>query len=164
MKIYKIIYLILGLIGIFLSLKTVHFFYYFTNLSNIFCLLIVFIELIKNKKLNTLKFITLLYITFTFFIFNFILKGKYDVPSIIFHIILPIMYFIDWLLFYKKVKLKYVFYSFIFPLIYFIIFYHTNIYFFFEKDALKWFIKLLIIFICINFTLYKLKTIDKIKK
>jgi hypothetical protein len=72
----------------------------------------MFIELmetVKKKensyttKLPLLKFVGLTAILLTFFIFNFILAGdrepalNFQINSVLFHIILPIMYF-----YYKK--------------------------------------------------------------
>ena len=131
----------LGILGIIASFGTFNyefrsdFYVHFTNLSNYLCIAIMFVELIetikKNKnqyvtKLPLLKFIGLLAILLTFIIFNFMLAGdreprlNFYINSVLFHIIIPIMYFIDWILFYehKKVKWYYPLVSVIFPVVY----------------------------------------------
>ena len=75
-----------------------------------------------------LKFIGVLAILLTFLVFNFLLAGQPDrdpqanwrVASICLHVILPVMYVFDWLLFYehKKVKWFYPLASVIFPVLY----------------------------------------------
>ena len=138
-------YCALGLVGIFASFGIFDdvlnprwdFYVHFTNLSNYLCIGIVFTELVQTakKKANSyvstapfLKFIGVLAILLTFFVFNFLLAGQPDrdpqanwrVASICFHVILPIMYVFDWLLFYehKKVRWFYPLASVIFPVVY----------------------------------------------
>ena len=113
------------------------FYVHFTNLSNYLCIGIVFAELVHTAKKEAdsyittapfLKFIGVLAILLTFLVFNFLLAGQADrdpqdnwrVRSICFHVILPIMYVFDWLLFYehKKVKWFYPLTSVIFPVLY----------------------------------------------
>ena len=82
-----------------------------------------------------LKFIGLLGIMLTFLVFNFLLAGRPDrefqanwrVSSICLHVILPIMYIFDWLLFYehKKIRWFYPLVSVAFPALY-IIFIYTR--------------------------------------
>ena len=131
----------LGILGIIASFGTFNytfrsdFYVHFTNLSNYLCIGIMFVELIETvkkkedsytTKLPLLKFIGLTAILLTFFIFNFMLAGdrepelNFYINSVLFHIILPIMYFIDWILFYehKKVKWYYPLVSVSFPVIY----------------------------------------------
>lgn len=135
----------LGLIGIVASLGIFDdvqnlrwdFYVHFTNLSNYLCIGIVFAELIQTAKKSTnsyvttapfLKFIGVLAILLTFLVFNFLLAGQPDrdpqanwrVASICFHVILPIMYVLDWVLFYehKKVRWFYPLASVIFPVLY----------------------------------------------
>lgn len=82
-----------------------------------------------------LKFIGLLGIMLTFLVFNFLLAGRPDrelqanwrVSSICLHVILPIMYIFDWLLFYehKKIRWFYPLVSVAFPVLY-IIFIYTR--------------------------------------
>ena len=131
----------LGILGIIASFGTFNyefrsdFYVHFTNLSNYLCIAIMFVELIetikKNKnqyvtKLPLLKFIGLLAILLTFIIFNFMLAGdrepqlNFYINSVLFHIILPLMYLMDWILFYehKKIRWYYPLISVSFPVIY----------------------------------------------
>ena len=138
-------YCALGLVGIFASFGIFDdvlnlrwdFYVHFTNLSNYLCIGIVFAELVQTAKKKAdsyvstapfLKFIGVLAILLTFFVFNFLLAGQPDrdpqanwrVASICFHVILPVMYVFDWLLFYehKKVRWFYPLASVIFPVVY----------------------------------------------
>ena len=135
----------LGLVGIFASFGIFDdvlnprwdFYVHFTNLSNYLCIGIVFAELIQTakKKVDSyvsttpfLKFIGVLAILLTFLVFNFLLAGQPDrdpqanwrVASICFHVILPIMYVLDWILFYehKKIRWYYPIASVVFPVVY----------------------------------------------
>ena len=113
------------------------FYVHFTNISNYLCIGVVFAELVhtakkrENSYVTTapfLKFIGVLAILLTFLVFNFLLAGQPDrapqanwrVGSLCFHVILPIMYVLDWLLFYehKKVRWFYPLASVIFPVLY----------------------------------------------
>ena len=131
----------LGLLGIIASVGTFNytwrgdFYVHFTNLSNYLCIGIMLAELVQTVKKNEdsyvdkfplLKFIGVLSILLTFIVFNFILAGDRDmylnfqINSVLFHIILPVLYILDWFLFYErgKVKITYPLYSTIFPLLY----------------------------------------------
>ena len=143
--IFHSFYCAIGLIGIVASLGVFDdvlnlrwdFYVHFTNLSNYLCIGIVFAELIQTAKKNVdsyvtttpfLKFIGVLAILLTFLVFNFLLAGQpgrefqanWRVSSICFHVILPIMYVLDWILFYehKKVRWFYPLASVIFPVLY----------------------------------------------
>lgn len=141
--IYQTVYCTIGLIAIiasfgFFDMKfNENFYVYFTNWSNYLCFLVMLVELvhtIKKKEdsyvssLHLLKFIGLLSIFLTFLVFNFFLANdamrdpalNYKINSISFHIILPIMYILDWFLFYKKNTTKWIYpiYSVCFPIIY----------------------------------------------
>lgn len=111
------------------------FYVYFTNLSNFLCLGIMFAELVQTarKKENSfvttlpaLKFVAMLGILLTFFVFNIMLAGARDiqmnlqVKSILFHVVLPIMYVADWVMFYehRKTKWYYPLLSISFPIVY----------------------------------------------
>ena len=130
---------IVGSLGIFDDILNWRwdFYLHFTNLSNYLCIGIVFAELIQTAKKREdsyvsaapfLKFIGVLAILLTFLVFNFLLAGQPDrdpqanwrVASICFHVILPIMYVLDWLLFYehKKIRWFYPLASVIFPALY----------------------------------------------
>lgn len=143
--IFQSFFCALGLVGIVASLGVFDdvqnlrwdFYVHFTNLSNYLCIGLMFAELIQTakKKVDSyvnvapfLKFIGVLAILLTFLVFNFLLAGQPDrdpqanwrVASISFHVILPIMYVLDWLLFYehKKVRWFYPIASVVFPLLY----------------------------------------------
>ena len=196
----------LGILGIIASFGTFNytfrsdFYVHFTNLSNYLCIGIMFVELIETvkkkedsytTKLPLLKFIGLTAILLTFFIFNFMLAGdrepelNYYINSVLFHIILPIMYFIDWVLFYehKKVKWYYPLISVSFPVIYAIFIFirawildfnpeapYIYPYFFLNLDELgvfgviKWIGILSIVFIVIGYVIFGLDKISKKKK
>lgn len=134
------------------------FYIQFTNLSNYFCIAIMFAELIQTAKkkedsfvtvLPLLKFIGVLSILLTFIIFNFVIAWEstrdpvlnFKINSVTFHVILPVMYIADWLLFYekKKVKISYPLLSVLFPLCYGIfIFIHAAVYKF-DSSVLNYF-------------------------
>lgn len=144
--IFQTAFCALGLLGIVASLGFFDyefrsdFFVHFTNLSNYFCIAIMFVELVQSVKkkeddyvtaLPGLKFIGVLAILLTFIVFNFLLAPtreaylNFKVNSILFHVILPIMYVVDWFLFYERRKIKWYLplLSMIFPLIYVIFIY-----------------------------------------
>ena len=141
--IYQTIYCTLGLVGsvaclgIFDDIKNFRwdFYTYFTNLSNFLCLgvmLVALIQTIKKKEDSyvsaapLLKFIGVLGILLTFLVFNIMLAGQegrdpqlnWRIGSICFHVVLPIMYILDWFLFYerKKTTWRYPIASISFPL------------------------------------------------
>ena len=143
--IFQSFFCAIGLIGIVASFGIFDdvmnprwdFYVHFTNISNYLCIGIVFAELIQTAKKKAdsyvasaplLKFIGALAILLTFLVFNFLLAGQPDrdpqanwrISSISFHVVLPIMYVLDWLLFYehKKVKWFYPLASVIFPVLY----------------------------------------------
>lgn len=173
------------------------FYVHFTNLSNYLCIGIVFAELIQTTKKNKdsyvttapfLKFIGVLAILLTFFVFNLLLAGQPDrdpqanwrISSISFHLILPIMYVFDWILFYehKKVRWFYPLASVVFPALYVVFIYvraailnfNTEIpylypYFFLNLETqgvagiTKWVVILFIGFITLGYIFY---LIDKL--
>ena len=113
------------------------FYAHFTNLSNYLCIGIVLAELIQTAKKTEdsyvttnpfWKFIGVLAILLTFLVFNFLLAGRPDrsiqenwrTASVCFHGILPVMYVLDWILFYehKKVRWFYPLASVVFPALY----------------------------------------------
>ena len=135
---------IVASLGIFDDVQNLRWDFYvrFTNLSNYLCIGIVFAELVQTaKKKNDgyvstapfLKFIGVLAILLTFFVFNFLLAGQPDrdpqdnwrVRSICFHVILPMMYVLDWFLFYEHKKARWFFplASVVFPLVYIVFIY-----------------------------------------
>lgn len=129
--IFYTIYCTLGIVGsiaslgIFDDINTFRwdFYVYFTNISNFLCLGVMFAALVETvKKKNDgyvcaaplLKFIGMLGILLTFIVFNTMLAGAADrdpqlnwrIGSLLFHVLLPIMYVADWFLFYERKKCK----------------------------------------------------------
>ena len=143
--IFQTIYCTLGLVGCFASLGIFDnfrqirwdFYVHFTNISNFLCIGVMLAALIQTarKKENSyvtaaslLKFIGMLGILLTFLVFNIMLAGaegrdpqaNWRVGSLIFHVVLPVMYIADWFLFYERKKCKwyYPIASIAFPLVY----------------------------------------------
>ena len=143
--IYQTVYVTLGLVGfvaclgIFDNINSIRwdFYVHFTNISNFLCLGVMLAALIQTAKkkedsfvsvVPILKFIGMLGILLTFLVFNIMLAGaegrdpqaNWRVGSLIFHVVLPIMYRADWFLFYerKKTKWYYPIASIAFPLVY----------------------------------------------
>ena len=129
--IYQTIYCTLGVVGCIASLGIFDninmirwdFYVHFTNISNYFCLAIMFaglIQTIKKKEdsyvsaASMLKFIGVLGILLTFLVFNIMLAGapgrdpqaNWRIGSLLAHVVLPIMYIADWFLFYERKKCK----------------------------------------------------------
>ncbi len=127
--IYQTIYCTLGLVGVVASLgifdniKMIRwdFYVHFTNISNYFCLGIMIAGLIQTAKKKEdsyvtaaplMKFIGMLGILLTFLVFNIMLAGaegrdpqaNWRIGSLLFHVLLPIMYIADWFLFYERNK------------------------------------------------------------
>ena len=208
--IFQSFYCAIGLIGAVASLGIFDdilnprwdFYAHFTNLSNYLCLGIMFAELVQTAKKNEdsyvsasplLKFIGLLGIMLTFLVFNFLLAGRPDrefqanwrVSSICLHVILPIMYIFDWLLFYehKKIRWFYPLVSVAFPVLYIIFIYirafivnfnpevpYLYPYFFLNLDNLgvagvaKWVAILFAGFIVLGYIFYGIDKIIKSKE
>ena len=143
--IYQTVYCTLGLVGciaclgIFDNIKMIRwdFYVHFTNISNFFCLAVMIISLIQTAKkkedgfvkaVPMLKFIGMLGILLTFLVFNIMLAGakgrdpqaNWRIGSLLFHVLLPIMYIADWFLFYERKQSKwyYPIASIAFPLAY----------------------------------------------
>ena len=129
--IYQTFYCTLGLIGIIASLGIFDninmirwdFYVHFTNISNFFCFGVMLTELIQTAKRKEdgyvsssplMKFIGILGILLTFLVFNIMLAGaagrdpqaNWRIGSLCFHVVLPIMYILDWFLFYKRGEAK----------------------------------------------------------
>ena len=143
--IYQTIYVTLGFVGIIASfgifdnISTIRwdFYVHFTNISNFLCFGVMLAGLIQTAKKKEdsyvsaapiLKFIGMLGILLTFLVFNIMLAGaegrdpqlNWRVGSLVFHVVLPVMYIADWFLFYERKKAKW-FYpiaSIAFPLVY----------------------------------------------
>ena len=113
---------------------------YFTNLCNYLCLGIMIAELRQTAKKKEdsyvsfsplLKFIGLVGIILTAVVFYTMLAGGRDPASnfrvgmVLLHLVLPIMYTADWVLFYekKKVRITYPLISILLPLAYIVFIY-----------------------------------------
>ena len=143
--IFQTFYVALGLVGIVASLGVFDdvqnlrwdFYVHFTNLSNFLCIGVMLAALIQTarKKEDSyvttaplLKFIGMLGILLTFLVFNILLAGEagrdpqanWRIGSLCFHVVLPIMYILDWFLFYerKKTRWYYPIASITFPIAY----------------------------------------------
>ena len=129
--IFQTVYCTLGLVGciaslgIFDNINTIRwdFYVHFTNISNFLCLGVMIAALVQTVKKKEdscvsaaplLKFIGMLGILLTFLVFNLMLAGaegrdpqlNWRVGSLLFHVVLPIMYLADWFLFYERGKSK----------------------------------------------------------
>ena len=129
--IFYTVYCTLGLVGciaslgIFDNINAIRwdFYVYFTNISNFLCLGVMFAALVQTVKKKddsyvtaapVLKFIGALGILLTFLVFNLLLAGEegrdpqlnWRIGSLLFHVVLPIMYIGDWFLFYERKKCK----------------------------------------------------------
>lgn len=138
--IFQSFYVAIGLVGIVGSLGFYEhsfddvFYVYFTNLSNYLCIAVMLLELIQTAQRKAdgfvtlspaVKFISVTAILLTFFVFNILLAGAPDrdpaqnftITSISFHVVLPLLFVFDWILFYEhgRVKWTYPLYSTIFP-------------------------------------------------
>lgn len=139
--IFQSIYMGIALIAILASLGLFEmayrwdFYVHFTNLSNYLCAIFMFLELRDTAKKTidsyvttypVVKFVALLAILLTFIIYNFVLakrrdiKDSFVVSSVTLHMILPLMFTFDYILFYEhgKVKWYYPIVSTVFPLLY----------------------------------------------
>ena len=143
--IFQTVYCTLGIVGfvaclgIFDNINMIRwdFYVHFTNLSNFFCIGIMVSALIQTARKKedsyvsvapVLKFIGMLGILLTFLVFNIMLAGaegrdpqaNWRIGSLIFHVVLPIMYIADWFLFYERKKCRwyYPIASIAFPLVY----------------------------------------------
>lgn len=149
--IFQSIYMGIALIAILASLGLFEmayrwdFYVHFTNLSNYLCAIFMFLELRDTAKKTidsyvttypVVKFVALLAILLTFIIYNFVLakrrdiKDSFVVASVTLHMILPLMFTFDYILFYEhgKVKWYYPIVSTVFPLLYAVfIFVHAAI-------------------------------------
>ena len=129
--IFQTVYVTLGFVGVIACLGIFDniselrwdFYVHFTNISNFLCIVVMTAGLIQTAKKKEdsyvtaaplLKFIGMLGILLTFLVFNLMLAGAPDrdpqlnfrVGSLIFHVVLPILYIADWFLFYERKKCK----------------------------------------------------------
>ena len=146
--IFYTVYCTLGLVGcvaclgIFDNIRLIRwdFYVHFTNISNFLCIGVMVAALIETAKKKEdsfvtaaplLKFIGILGLLLTFLVFNIMLAGaegrdpqaNYRVGSLLFHVLLPILYIADWFLFRERKKCQwyYPIASIGFPLAYVII-------------------------------------------
>ena len=208
--IFQSFYCAIGLIGIIASFGIFDdvlnprwdFYVHFTNLSNYLCIGVMLAGLIQTAKKKAdsyvstapfLKFIGVLAILLTFLVFNFLLAGQPDrdpqanwrIASISFHVILPIMYVLDWILFYehKKVRWFLPLASVVFPVLYVAFVYiraaivnfnpevpYLYPYFFLNLETLgvagvaKWVLILFAGFIALGYIFYGIDKLIKSKK
>lgn len=126
-----------GSVGFYDMKFTVDFYIYFTNISTYLCAGIMIAELIQTARkpddsyvttAPRLRMISMLGLVLTFLVFNLLLANdpardpalNYKVECILCHIILPIMYVADWVMFYEhgKINWKLPLLSALFPLLY----------------------------------------------
>ena len=121
---FQTIYCTLGIVGCDnINLIRWDFYVYFTNISNFLCLGVMLAGLVQTVKKKEdsyvtaapmLKFIGMLGILLTFLVFNIMLAGEegrdpqlnWRIGSLLFHVLLPIMYIADWFLFYERKNCK----------------------------------------------------------
>lgn len=141
--IFKISIVLIGSYGLYKScffnnVSLEEHFAYYTNLSNLICIIyficyIVKYYILKVKKYNScIKGSITITIAITGIVYNFLLRpfmhdveGVMDLHSLsnyVVHIIMPLMVILDWILFDEKGKFKkyYIFIWLILPFIYFI--------------------------------------------
>lgn len=148
--IYRIIFIIISLVGIIIHFDindrdyNTHEFSFFTIQSNIFCLVVMCILLIKHfskkdersKLMIYFKGMALSSIICTFLVYHFAEcrivypiyeKGLFSIPleSLLAHYIVPLMYVLDWLIFQPKgyFKFQYTITWLAFPLFYILCFF-----------------------------------------
>nr|WP_316624879.1 Pr6Pr family membrane protein [uncultured Ruminococcus sp.] len=125
----------IGSVGLFKYKFTWDFYISFTNISSYLCFGVMLAELIQTAKRKDdayvaacpkLKFISMLGTLLTFLVFNFMLAPEREPQSIVavecilFHMVMPPMFILDWFLFYEhgKIKWTYPLISTSFPLAY----------------------------------------------
>ena len=129
--VFQTIYCTLGLVGciaclgIFDNFRMIRwdFYVHFTNISNFLCIGVMAAGLVQTIRKKgdgyvsaapVLKFIGMLGILLTFLVFNIMLAGaegrdpqlNWRIGSLLFHVVLPIMYIADWFLFYERKQSK----------------------------------------------------------
>ena len=129
--IFQTIYCTLALVGtvaclgIFDNISMIRwdFYVHFTNISNFLCFGVMLAALIQTAKKKDdsyvtstpmLKFIGILGILLTFLVFNIMLAGaegrdpqaNWRIGSLLFHVLLPILYIADWFLFRERKQCK----------------------------------------------------------
>lgn len=116
---------LLNSVGYFAANFNRNFYVYYTDLSNYICMAVMFVSLIKtvkraNKKEDgfcdmapTFNFMCVIMIMVTFFVYNILLANENTLvqyftsqSNMIMHVILPIMFILNWILFYEHDSLK----------------------------------------------------------
>ncbi len=206
---FKAIYCTLGIVGIFAGWgifdKTfnVNFYVYYTNLSNYICIGFMIASLVftmksANRKEDgpctlcpAFKFMSMIMITVTFLVYNTLLAKEHtaleyftSLNNLIMHVILPVMFILDWVLFYEhgKTKWSYPLLSVIMPLVYVIfvlirgaIIDHATTevvypYFFLNVDDLgwggffMWLSILVVLFVALGYLIYLFDHIKEVKE
>lgn len=206
--IFRTIYIVLGVIGIIGSLGyfkqsfNTDFYLYYTNLSNYICfgiILYALIKTIKTYKINQFeycnvlpkfKFMSLIMILVTCLVYNILLAKDYTVAdyffsiqNLILHLILPIMFTLDWILFteHNQTKWFYPLLSIIMPLIYVALIllratilgsnFHGLLYPYFFLNVAKlgfagvvgWVAVLVLVFVILGYIIYALDNYKRIK-
>ncbi len=129
--VYQTVYVclaIFGLIGSFGYFEksfNLDFYVYYTNLSNYICMGVMVACLVQTFRLSqkkeeayctvapTFKFLCVILILVTFLVYNILLAGDksaseyFSSPSnLLMHLILPLMFIADWIMFYEHGKTK----------------------------------------------------------
>ncbi len=126
--IFQTVYVVLGVIGAINSIGyfdaefNTDFYVYYTNLSNYICLGMMFVFLSNTAKRRedglcmsapTFNFMCVIMILVTFLVYNVLLSDEYTVieyfttmSNMIMHVILPIMFILNWVLFCPHGKMK----------------------------------------------------------
>ena len=128
---FQTVYCVLGLIGVLNSLGfyavdfNENFYVYYTNLSNYICLGVMTAALTDTykkakqkedgcvKTAPTFTFLCVIMIMVTFLVYNILLADENTVveyftsqSNMIMHVILPIMFILNWVLFYEHPSLR----------------------------------------------------------
>ena len=126
---------VLASTGLFEATFRWDFYIYYTNVSNYFCVAVMLLELLHVLRSKEdgyiqahpkLKFMGLVVILLTFLMFNVIMAPSKSLSyllsfrSLSLHVLIPILYILDWFLFYerKKTDWKYPLLSLTFPISY----------------------------------------------
>lgn len=206
--IFRTVYVVLGVIGIignfgyFNRSFNSDFYLYYTNLSNYICFAVILIALINTiksfktsqtgycKTLPKFKFMCLIMILVTCLVYNILLAKEnsvadyfFSITNLIMHVILPIMFTLDWILFteHGKTKWYYPLLSVIMPLIYVALIMIRSLilgrnytgllypYFFLNVAKLgiggvvKWIAILVVLFVILGYIIYALDNIKRKK-
>lgn len=179
--VFKIIIIVIGIISLILTTGVLdgnfnaYIFMMFTTLSNLFCVLYFIISLIKKKYYPFVYGEVLICIMVTFLVAQFVLKMSFSFESysgsafLGLHYIVPIMTFLNYLLFEKKGLFKkyYPLLWLIIPFIYFIVCLITKTYTYPFIDINRLGIKgvaLNVLFLTIGFTIlgYLIYLLDRL--